>query len=40
MAVAPMTPTPGMVSIRLLASLARCCAMIRFSIDMINVCTA
>ena len=40
MAVAPITPIPGMVSSRLLASLDRCCAMIRFSIDPIIVCTA
>jgi hypothetical protein len=34
-AVAPMTPMPGMVS-----SFARCCVLIRFSIDPINICTA
>src|SRR5215475_11148158 len=39
-AVAPMTPMPGMVSSRLLASFERCCAMIRFSINPITVCTA
>ena len=40
MVVAPMTPIPGMVSSRLLASFERCCATIRFSIDPIVVCTA
>jgi hypothetical protein len=39
-AVAPMTPMPGMVSTRWLASFARCCVLIRFSIDPINICTA
>jgi hypothetical protein len=39
-AVAPMTPMPGMVSSRLLAWFERCCALIRFSIDPINVCRA
>ena len=37
-AVAPITPIPGMLSSRWLASFTRCCAMIRFSIDPINVC--
>jgi len=31
-AVAPMTPMPGMVSTRWLASFERCCILIRFSI--------
>ena len=39
-AVAPITPIPGMVSNRWLASCERCCTMIRFSIDLIIVCTA
>jgi hypothetical protein len=41
-AVAPGTydADPGMVSTRWLASFARCCVLIRFSIDPINVCTA
>ena len=32
----PITPIPGMVSNRWLASFERCCTMIRFSIDPIN----
>src|SRR6516165_377900 len=39
-ALAPMMPIPGMLCSRLLASFARCCAMIRFSIDPISVCSA
>jgi hypothetical protein len=39
-AVAPITPIPGMLSSRWLASFPRCCAMIRFSIDPISVCIA
>ena len=38
--VAPITPIPGMVSSRLLASFERRCATIRFSSDPIIVCTA
>jgi hypothetical protein len=38
MVVALKMPMPGMVSSRLLASLERCSAMIRFSIDQIRVC--
>ena len=37
-AVAPIRPIPGMLSSRLLASLKRCCTMMRFSIDPISVC--
>jgi hypothetical protein len=40
MALAPRTPIPGMLASRLLASLARCCAIIRFSIDPTSVCSA
>src|SRR5262249_24926116 len=36
-ALAPMAPMPGMLCSRLLASFARCCAVIRFSIDPISV---
>jgi hypothetical protein len=39
-AVAAITPIPGMVSNRWLASFERCCTKIRFSIDPIIVCTA
>src|SRR5712691_6071657 len=36
-ALAPRVPIPGTVATRLLSSLARCCAMIRFSIDPISI---
>src|SRR6476659_11455425 len=39
-AVAPIRPIPGMLLSRLLASLKRCCTMMRFSIDPISVCIA
>ena len=39
-ALAPVMPMPGMLSSRWLASLERCCAMIRLSIAPIIVCNA